>query len=58
MLTKWPDGTPKSRGNVFNWRGPSLFTTKLQQDAVTSRTSRAKVAAGKITRIVINGRKA
>jgi hypothetical protein len=51
---KWPDGTPKSRGNAFDWRtGSALFAGKLQQNAVTSHTSRAKVAAGKITKIII-----
>ena len=54
LTNKWPDGTPKSRGNAFDWRaGTALFAGKMQQDAVTSHTSRAKVAAGKITKIII-----
>jgi hypothetical protein len=26
-MNKWPDGTPKSTGNAFDWRdrGPSIF---------------------------------
>lgn len=32
MTNKWPDGTPKSIGNAFDWRGqPSIFTTKSGQ---------------------------
>ena len=55
----WPDGTPKSQGNVFNWRGkPSMLAKPTAAEKVLlAKTlspnpgrsitvySRAKVAA-------------
>ena len=39
----WPDGTPKSPGNAFNWstRAPSVFNTK--KNAAQERWRQAKL---------------
>jgi hypothetical protein len=55
----WPDGTPKSRNNVFNWRtGGTQFAVKMQRSRVTAQHASANVAAGKASTIsLIKGRK-
>jgi hypothetical protein len=48
----WPDGTPKSRNNVFNWRtGGTQFAVKMQRSRVTAQHASANVAAGKASTI-------
>ena len=49
---QWPDGTPRSRNNVFNWRtGGTQFAVKMQRSRVTAQHASANVAAGKASTI-------
>lgn len=36
MISKWPDGTPKSQNNAFDWRGTSEFMRQFMKDAQRS----------------------
>lgn len=39
MRSKWPDGTPRSRGNVFDWRSQPVdrdwYITSIKTEAGT-----------------------
>lgn len=47
-MSKWPDGTPKSTGNAFDWRnrGPSVFAKPSASEKVSQGMALA-VAQGK-----------
>jgi hypothetical protein len=41
---QWPDGTPRSQGNAFDWRAKtSAFASQLQKDKTTANISSALV---------------
>jgi len=37
-MHKWPDGTPKSMNNAFNWRAGITDTTSLKPKATNGRS--------------------
>lgn len=43
MTYTWPDGTPKSQRNAFNWSGASTIATPIQRAAVAGKNSSATV---------------
>lgn len=43
MSYTWPDGTPKSQGNAFNWSGHSTIAAAIQRSAVTGKNASATV---------------
>lgn len=43
MSYTWPDGTPKSQGNAFNWSGQSTIAAAIQRSAVTGKNASATV---------------
>lgn len=42
-MTTWPDGTPKSQRNAFNWSGASTIAASIQRAAVAGKNSSATV---------------
>lgn len=49
---QWPDGTPRSQGNAFDWHAKtSAFASQLQKDKTTANISSALVQSKKITTI-------
>lgn len=49
MITRWPDGTPKSQNNAFDWQNTSEFMRQFMKDAQRSdQNGSAGRAAAKV----------
>ena len=43
MSYTWPDGTPKSQGNAFNWSGQSTIAEGIQRSLAQGKAASATV---------------